>query len=255
MLIVYASLYPADFHFRLVDGGPLWFLLHRWDSWLNIYLVRDIPVNIAIYIPFGLFGLLARAESREGLLTWRDYLAPVALAFLLSIAVELAQIYEPSRSSSAVDVLCNTGGAILGMAAAAVLRKTSGRIKLKLPVIAPLWAWVFLAILSLAGLWPLQFTAVTNSFSLVPFGPLMMDGPTGMMLLAEHFGAAVAAILLLRASGKTLGAATGIVATAALAIECAGIFMPGQTPGITNPVLALLAGYALGATGGNASKR
>lgn len=244
-----------------MNGGPLWFLLHRWDSWNNIYLVRDIPVNIAIYVPFGLFGLLARAASREGRLGWRDYLAPVAFAFLLSISVELAQIYEPSRSSSAVDVLCNTFGAILGVLVAAVLRKTSGRIKLKLPVIAPLWAWVFLAILSLAGLWPLQFTAVANSFSLVPFGPLIrMDGPTGIMLLAEHFGAAVAAILLLQASGKTLGAATGIVATAALAIECAGIFITGrtisgQTPGITNPLLALLAGYALGATGGNASKR
>lgn len=128
VLIVYGSLYPADFHFRHVDGGPLWFLLHRWDSWTNIYLIRDIAVNIALYIPFGAVGLLARAEAGDGQLQWRDYVFPVLFAFLLSVTVELVQIYEPGRSSSAVDVVCNTCGTLLGVGLAAGFRAAIGKV-------------------------------------------------------------------------------------------------------------------------------
>ena len=87
-----------------------------------------------------------------------------------------------------------------------------------------------------------------------------MDGPGGMLLLTGHFCGSAVAIWLFRASGKSLTVATGFVMTVVFAVELAGIFSPGAVPWITNPLLALLAGYVLGEAGdpsfnGNATNR
>lgn len=102
---------------RHVAGGPLWFLLHQWDSWRNDYLIRDIFVNVVLYIPLGLSANLAFPK--------RTALAPVLFALALSVSVELIQVYEPLRWASMVDLLCNTGGAALGVAIALLSRRLS----------------------------------------------------------------------------------------------------------------------------------
>ena len=235
-------------------------------SWTNTYLIRDIAVNIALYILFGTVGLLARAERGDGQLQWRDYVFPVLFAFLLSVTVELVQIYEPGRSSSAIDVVCNTCGTLLGVGLAAGFRTVIGKVTKNVCSVAPWWAWSFLAALVVRGLWPFRFAASKlsahgNAFSFIPFGHLIaMDGPGGMLLLTGHFCGSAVAIWLLRASGKSLTVATGLVMTAVVAVELAGIFSPGAVPGITNPLLNLLAGYVLGEVGdasfaGNATNR
>jgi hypothetical protein len=50
--ILYGSLYPFHFHTHATPAGPLvclWSTRHDWDH------RADLPSNILLYIPFGLF--------------------------------------------------------------------------------------------------------------------------------------------------------------------------------------------------------
>lgn len=73
--------------------------------------VRDIVINTALYVPFGLFchrALQPHWSSRTGfVMVW---------AFALSVVTEASQIYSHGRFPSATDVLMNVVGAGLGVA-------------------------------------------------------------------------------------------------------------------------------------------
>jgi hypothetical protein len=77
----------------------------------------DITVNILGFVPFGFFLFLyldrIRPDGRIG-----NFLLTAAGAAYLSAVIELVQIYLPTRSSQIADIVCNAGGAILGMLAA-----------------------------------------------------------------------------------------------------------------------------------------
>jgi hypothetical protein len=79
-----------------------------WDGWLSDHEgLATLMLNIALYLPWG--GVLAmRARSvRSGLLG----------GFILSVAIEAAQVWIPGRHASVVDVVANSlgawGGALL----------------------------------------------------------------------------------------------------------------------------------------------
>lgn len=107
LFIVYASLSPftgwqeQGLSFIEVLESPL-ALTYTWF---------DLVVNLAAYFPLGLLlGLMlrVRAGAVGGVL-----LATLGGA-LLSAAMEYAQMYLPSRISSNVDLLANTGGTLAG---------------------------------------------------------------------------------------------------------------------------------------------
>jgi VanZ family protein len=114
LLILYGSLYPWEFE-PLRDTDPLTVLLHSWDLELNRFIIRDIGVNIVLYMPLGFVGCLVFRRRRRVAL-------PVILCglvgFLLSCSVELAQAFVPERHTSLVDVATNVLGALAGAAAA-----------------------------------------------------------------------------------------------------------------------------------------
>jgi hypothetical protein len=86
-------------------------------------------VNVALYLPLG---MASHFVFRKFGLPLFEIFGPVALGFLLSCSVELSQIFEPLRQSSAVDVLSNTAGAALGVIVAVFLTawpsRSAGRI-------------------------------------------------------------------------------------------------------------------------------
>jgi len=349
LLILYGSLYPWILEPRQVAGGPFWFLLHRWDTWKNGYLIRDIFVNVALYLPLGVSGRLAFRKQPP--------LAVVLFAFALSASVELIQVYEPQRQSSMTDVLCNTAGAALGAALATaiaaltrkritdpgapllvagflacllfpliplhslpmiqqntalfihsplvstvpavtalgiwyaaglVLRATGVRFPLlwlilslliipaqvhvisPAPLISelmgavvgvalfalrparariqPLEAWGFLLLTAIGPLWPFHFSRQPVAFSMVPFeGLIIGDGPTGLWIILSQLVAWGTAIWLFSAAGMRRWSAVALVAGTVVAAQLARIFIPGATPGITAPLVAVLAGYILDA--------
>jgi VanZ family protein len=110
-LVAYGSLYPFDFNFAR-DGGAWPFFLLRWTPHhLDRFLARDVTLNILLYVPVGLSAFLMLARRR-----WAPAAAPLAvfLAFALSTAVEVLQVYVPGRNPNFSDIACNTVGGLAG---------------------------------------------------------------------------------------------------------------------------------------------
>jgi hypothetical protein len=76
--------------------------------------LKDIAINIAGFIPFGFF-LSAWLRFSKNLTAPRVYGISLFLGFILSLAIELAQAYFPTRDSSLMDVTSNTLGTAAGI--------------------------------------------------------------------------------------------------------------------------------------------
>ncbi|WP_139164155.1 VanZ family protein [Arthrobacter sp. ok362] len=104
-----------------VDQGASDFLmrslrqLHRWGvpPWFN-YGVVELTSNVILFLPLG--ALVTR------ILGARLWWGGVAVGFLLSVLVELAQlVFLPARFPSVIDVAANTFGAMVGALSALLL--------------------------------------------------------------------------------------------------------------------------------------
>lgn len=120
------SLAPSRFRLALwcvviVLGVAPWWSAQghaHWDrvQWLPfvpppVFSARDVVVNVALYLPFGLFAGGARPGARHAGLV-------VAAAVVLSAATELTQVYSHGRFPAVTDVGLNAAGAWLGLALA-----------------------------------------------------------------------------------------------------------------------------------------
>jgi hypothetical protein len=87
-----------------------------WPDWRNqkdSAPAKDIVVNILGFVPFGFLFAFWR-EQVNGSRRWRSLLLAIAIGALISLVIEVTQAFIPARDSSMVDVICNTGGAVLG---------------------------------------------------------------------------------------------------------------------------------------------
>ena len=107
LLILYGSLFP--FQFSALEERGFEALL---DSVRFQRTSRgDLVANLLLYMPFGLCLVLAWPAH------WRRLTAlaaTVMIGTLLSLAVELLQVYAPSRVSSLTDVIINAVGTLAG---------------------------------------------------------------------------------------------------------------------------------------------
>jgi VanZ family protein len=110
-IIAYGSLYPWNFEFTSAAGNPVRILLHGWPGEWTRYVLRDIILNVVIYMPLGLVAVLAFRTRRSRSLAAS---AAIAFGFLLSVSMELLQVYVPGRDTSLLDVLTNTLGTAAG---------------------------------------------------------------------------------------------------------------------------------------------
>src|SRR5262245_24761698 len=86
----------------------------------------DIVQNLALFVPFGVLGVLAGApHTRWG---WRRILVVTALAVGLALGVEAFQLLTRDRTSSFIDVGTDTVGSFIGAVAANVLRGRTQRV-------------------------------------------------------------------------------------------------------------------------------
>jgi VanZ family protein len=123
VLIVYGSLYPFAFHSALLPAGPLTCLLHSWPAGLDRFIFKDVVLNVLIYLPIGFFGCLAFGRSRLF-----SALLAVVLGLALSGSMELLQLYDDSRTSSALDVVSNVAGAAAGVGLAFLYGRRVARL-------------------------------------------------------------------------------------------------------------------------------
>jgi hypothetical protein len=175
-------------------------LLHSWPSLGLRYSLRDIVVNISLYIPLGFAAhLVFRKSDWPGL----GIYGPVLLGLLLSTSMELLQLLEPVRNTSMIDLLTNVAGSAVGVIGGALFeaiasrRPTSAALEWKVADRAALmltfcWiAWLF---------FPLFPALTTHSlaFKLRAFGESSPFDVRGVISAAASW---YAAGLLLRAAG------------------------------------------------------
>ncbi|HQZ03668.1 MAG TPA: VanZ family protein [Thauera sp.] len=107
MLIAYACLHPlAGWH---ASGLPVFdYLLAPWPKY---FIVEDFLINIVGYLPFGFLFAASLPPSWRG---WRSIAIASAVGVLLSLGLETAQNFLPSRVASNLDLGGNAVGGLLG---------------------------------------------------------------------------------------------------------------------------------------------
>jgi VanZ family protein len=117
LVIAYASLQPFT-GWWVPPAEIREFLTAGWPRYIT---VDDVIVNIGAYVPLGF--LLARSFMRRVPHRRAVVLAMLA-SCLVSVAMESAQMFMPSRIASNVDVLTNSIGGIIGALAAPLFSPT-----------------------------------------------------------------------------------------------------------------------------------
>ncbi len=122
-VIVYGSLYPFDFH-APITHRTLWETLNTWPSGVDRFTVRDVAINIFIYLPVGLFGSLWMKDHK---LRRVAGISALSCGLLVSLSMEILQYFDDSRSPSFMDVTTNGIGTALGVLAARFYGEATGR--------------------------------------------------------------------------------------------------------------------------------
>jgi len=117
LVIVYASLQPFR-GWRVPPDEILHFLTAPWPRFITL---QDVVVNVGAYVPLGLL-LSIGFDTRYG--PARGVAAAAGCAALLSLMMEMTQMFLPIRIASNVDLLANTLGALVGALGARLLAPT-----------------------------------------------------------------------------------------------------------------------------------
>ncbi len=117
LVVAYASLQPFR-GWRAPPDEILHFLAAAWPRFIT---PQDVSINIAAYVPLGLL-LSIGCGARYG--PARGAAIATLTAASLSLLMEAAQMFLPSRIASNVDLLANSLGALLGAMAAPLLAPT-----------------------------------------------------------------------------------------------------------------------------------
>jgi VanZ family protein len=94
-------------------------LIHSWPTGFDRFLVRDIAVNLLLYMPVGVFGVLALRQNFGIALA---VTGTVLIALALSSSIEMTQLFDDARECSASDVVCNVSGTVIGVTLGSVYR-------------------------------------------------------------------------------------------------------------------------------------
>jgi glycopeptide antibiotics resistance protein len=87
-------------------------------SWIT-YNRLEFTANIGMFLPIGLFLVLLFGRR----LWW----LAMALGFCITVAIETAQIFLPSRVSDPRDIVANTCGAVIGVLVGLILTARKAR--------------------------------------------------------------------------------------------------------------------------------
>jgi glycopeptide antibiotics resistance protein len=125
------ELYPMDeltgqwIYNRLANKDHLWIpgsfrvpepliLISPWRD-KGFKRFNDMAINILGFIPFGFLSLAHFSSiQRSYYSSAKSFLIVVLLGSLLSLIIELLQIYLPTRYSSSTDLICNIFGTSAG---------------------------------------------------------------------------------------------------------------------------------------------
>jgi VanZ family protein len=198
-LIAYGSLYPFGFAMP-VSLDAFWDeLLAQRRLWTGF---GDVAGNVLLFMPLGAAGVLCIGAHRLTVLRAAKLLA-AGVAFAL--AVQVLQVFEPTRNPALSDVFWNALGTVVGIGTgAAVERYVSALPRPAWPrsrfAVALIAAWVA------AELWPfvpsLDWSAIKQVLK-----PVVLAPSFGFASFAYHFASVLVLGMLLQASGPPADAA------------------------------------------------
>jgi len=149
----FGSLYPFNFDLAGPPGGLLQALREAASAKTSR---GDVAGNFVLFLPIGLFGMLAMERRRA---PWVRFLQAGAISVAAAAALQLFQLFLPSRDASLVDVVWNAAGTAAGamLASLASLTQRGGS-----PMASRL---------SGAALLPLALITCWLSYRLLPYVP------------------------------------------------------------------------------------
>jgi len=234
-VIVYGSLYPWHFTFA-GRPEPVSVLLHSWPAGWDRFLLRDVAINVLLYMPLGAVACLAWLPRFPRVAA----AAATAFGFVLSLSMELLQNYVPGRTTSLSDLTTNTLGAAAGALLALVFAPA---------IIPPLYATARRASPGAALL-----LACWVGYQLYPFFPIFSSNHLRQALLTLLATRSLSPVATWAAAAEWFAAALALEAVLgrlrgrwlALAMLALGlrIFIPSRwlaPEEVAGAVLALLA--------------
>jgi VanZ family protein len=110
--ILYLSLYPFAFT-PTAKESIAWHGPHIDSDWV------DMVANFLFYLPLGFLATAVQRRQNPA-----SVLAAALLGAVLSLGIELAQMYLPQRDSNFRDLACNTAGTLAGSFSAFAVRRS-----------------------------------------------------------------------------------------------------------------------------------
>ena len=150
VIIIYGSLFPFNFQANDLNWSIFNLFLQSWNdrsSW------GDLLSNIALFVPFGVAGILSTRKLRFPFL---NVLLVFASGFILAVILQFIQLYLPGRIAALNDVIWNILGLTIGIFFAFIANKYILKLQIELRVIP---------------LIPLVLLGVWCAYRLVPFVP------------------------------------------------------------------------------------
>jgi len=253
LMIVYASLEPFSGWMMPLPGTPYFLFAPGKARFIRF----DVLINVAAYAPFGFFLALIGGARSAG----ARFATAALVGALLSLAMESAQMFLPTREADIPDFVSNTCGAALGALGALAFDRVPGLR----PRIRHWRHHIFLSNrsgdlgLALLGIWLLAQTNPGIPLFAATFDPsleLARDFPGTLLQAAQSafnvIGVGLFLALLLRRRGD-FGIAVLILIAWALAFKGAAAALmlrsaawatwlqPGVSLGVTAGAVALLA--------------
>jgi len=260
---VWGSLFP--FELRAVSASEAARLF--WLPWLRgpaTWSVSDLVSNVLLFMPIGLC-LAAALDRRIGARRAIGAAMIIGFACALSTAVELCQAFVPYRTPSVVDVMAETLGAALGVAAwrlrgswidARISDAVDGVARASIPCRVLI---AYCGLFAVAWLLPLDFTLRPREIAdkyehkrlLLPFAPSPDAASRADLSMAFAAGLplGVASVICGSAPGRrrALTGALGLAIPSLLALEAIQVTVFSRTTDTTS-LLAVIAATVAGAS-------
>jgi VanZ family protein len=123
LLVVCASIYPFDFQPRPLDLADFRAFL---ASCCRPLVWREGLSSVLLFVPFGFLGV---AAARRGSSLFARLVLVTLLGLLLALALQVVQVYLPSRAENLQDVGWTTLGVVAGgLLGAAIYKYTRGSL-------------------------------------------------------------------------------------------------------------------------------
>jgi len=234
VLVTHGSLYPWTF----VQPGSLWSawsaMWHQ-DSWWTS--LGDVVGNVVLFVPVGLLGVCVQDRTRA--FAPRRVVFLFVWSMLFATALQVLQIWIPSRSAAVSDAVWNLVGLLMGVTVAAGARTSIEQVlegKVSSSAAALMLATLWLAIEWWPFLPTIDWQHVKNALK-----PLLMTPRWSWYSFAEvSLGLGLMMNLLRDHRSRT----SFVLAMVALAI-LGKLFINGQSLSVSHS-LGWLAGLALG---------